>query len=213
MTQPSHDLGCIVLKPEERVSTLGHRLLFVVLMLSAFALYVPTTLLPILMEHCRLLTEERRLTDVVAQLEAELQHREEMAKAFAQDSIINERLAVLDLHYANPGEEVVPVLPPDFSVLRLPVAEGPPSRSRLGLPDDWPAWALSVERWANDNGLMGIFLDPGVRPILYFMAGGLVVAAFVVLSPRRRRRRLPTGMSPHVNRHAADSAPNPASSR
>ncbi len=185
-----------------RSSTLGHRLMFVLLMLLAFALYVPTTLLPILMEHCRLLSEERRLADIVTRLETELQHRDEMAKAFAQDNVINERLAVLDLHYSNPREEIVPVLPPDFVAPQLPTAEQLPARSRLGLPDEWPRWALSGEQWANNKGLIDLFLDPGVRPILYMMAGGLVIAAFVIFSPKRRRRRRPDAPRP-VSRNPA----------
>lgn len=163
--------------------------MFVLLMLLAFAIYVPTTLLPILKEHCQLLAEERRLTKVVARLETELKHRDEMAKAFAEDSVINERLAVLDLHYTNPGEEVVPVLPPDFSNPPSLAPDDSPSSSRLGVPDDWPEWSLRAEEWADDEGLIDLFLDPRVRPILYMMSAGLAVAAFVVFSPRRRRRR------------------------
>jgi hypothetical protein len=163
--------------------------MFVLLLLLAFVIYVPTTLLPTLVEHCQLLAEERRLTKVVARLDAELKQRDEMAKAFAEDSVINERLAVLDLHYTNPGEEIVPVLPPDFSVHPAYSVEEPPARSRLGLPDDWPDWSLRAEQWAEDEGLIDLFLDPGVRPIFYMMSAGLVIAAFVVFSPRRTRRR------------------------
>lgn len=190
MTQATSQHSLPGQKPAVWSSPLGHRLMFVLLMLLAFGLYLPTTLLPILLEHCELLAEERRLTQVVARLEEELKHRDEMAQAFAQDSVINERLAVLDLHYTNPSEEVVPVLPPDFSASHVSAVEHSPSRSRLGLPDDWPPWSLRAEQWAEDKGLIDLFLDSSIRPILYMMSAGLAVAAFVVFSPRRRRLRI-----------------------
>jgi hypothetical protein len=174
---------------EARSSPLGHRLMFLLLMLLAFVLYAPTTLLPLLKEHCELLAEEVRLHKVLTQLEQEIQHRDELAKAFAQDSVINERLAMLDLHYTKPDEEVLPVLPPDFAPPKVPEPEVPPPRSALGLPDDWPPWAIKAEVWANGSGLIDLFLDPDLRPIFFWMAGGIVIAAFVLFAPKRRRRR------------------------
>jgi hypothetical protein len=174
---------------DTRSSPLGHRLMFVLLLLLAFVLYAPTTLLPLLKEHCELLAEEVRLKKVLVQLDQEIQHRDELAKAFAQDNVINERLAMLDLHYTKPDEEVLPVLPPDFAPPGVPEPEAPPTRSALGLPDDWPPWAIKAEVWANDRGLIGLFLDSGLRPVFYLMAAGLVIAAFVLFAPRRKGRR------------------------
>jgi hypothetical protein len=164
--------------------------MFVVLMLLAFALYAPATLLPVLRGHCALLAEEARLTKTVAQLEEEIRRRDELAKAFAQDAVINERLAVLDLRYTKPDEEVLPVLPSDSLPAAPPSPQTPPARSALGLPDDWPPWSLAAEKWANGYGLIDLFLDPYLRVVAYLMSAGLVIAAFVVFAPRRRRRHL-----------------------
>jgi hypothetical protein len=174
---------------DTRSSPLGHRLMFVLLMLLAFILYAPTTLLPLLKEHCKLLAEETRLQKVLVQLDDELQHKDELAEAFARDSVINERLAMLDLHYMKPDEEVLPVLPPDFAPPSVPEPKAPPTRSALGLPDDWPPWAIQAEVWANDHGLIDLFLAKDLRPIIYLMAAGMVVAAFVLFAPRRKSRR------------------------
>jgi len=189
LAQGTSDSQTASTEPDARSSPLGHRLMFLLLMLLAFILYAPATLLPLLKEHCELLAEEQRLQKVINQLDQEIQHRDELAQAFERDSVINERLAMLDLHYTKPDEEVLPVLPPDFAPPKLPEPKAPPTRSALRLPDDWPPWAIKAEVWANGKGLINLFLDPALRPVFYLMSAGLVIAAFVLFAPRRKGRR------------------------
>src|SRR5205807_346594 len=91
-------------------SPLSHRLMFVTLALAAFGLYAPTVLLPLVREYGELLGEERRLAAAVGKLESEVARRDDLLDAFRYDSEINERLALLDLHYRRPDEEILPVL-------------------------------------------------------------------------------------------------------
>lgn len=175
-------------------SPLGHRLMFLLLATLAFAVFAPTVLLPILNEHCQLLAEERRLTDSIDKLGQEVARLEELVYAFENDVIINERLAVLDLHYKRPDEVVVPVIDYD----RLASGGGAPADStgatavaavpggRLALPDDWPAWTHRAEAWAAQRGLIAIFLDDGLRPVFLLLSCGLLIAAFVIFAPRVR---------------------------
>jgi len=164
--------------------------MFVMLACLAFCLFAPTVLLPILKEHCELLAEEARLKDRVTQLEGEVSHREELAYAFAHDSVINERLAVLDLHYRKPDEVILPVLAGNMAAPEPAKTPPPrPTRSALNLPGDWPAWTLKAETWSARYGMIDLFLDPMLRPVFLLMSCGLIVAAFVLFAPRVRSRR------------------------
>jgi len=169
-------------------SPLGHRVMFLLLALLSFAVYAPTVVLPIIREHCELLAEEARLGMAVQTLRDEVARRDEMLDAFKHDSEVIERLAQIDLRYQRPNEETVSVTPtrtfpsPESMAASLPQE---PSGSLL-LPNDWPAWALAAERWGDDRGVTRLFIDARLRVVLLMMAGGLLVAAFVLFAPMAR---------------------------
>lgn len=172
-------------------SPLGHRLMFVLLTMLSFALFTPTAMLPKVRQYGELVQEEGKLKRRVAELNDEVRHRAELAEAFAHDAGVNERLAVLDLGYRKPNEEVYAVLADES----LPAAESPPAvgsppRTALLIPDDWPEYAINAEIWANDHGFIDLFLDENMRPVFLFMSGGLLVAAFVLFAPRLPRQAL-----------------------
>jgi len=190
-------------------SPLGHRLMFLALVAVAFCLFAPTTLLPILDEYCELRAEERRLQEHLGKLEAQMAHSAELVYAFENDTVVNERLAVLDLRYRKPDEVVVAVLsesrpgglnPCPFSQgFELEGPNQPPrpadatahfprvgASEHLRVPRDWPAWAVAARDRADAYGLISLFLDPKLRPILLLMSAGILIAAFVLFAPRRR---------------------------
>ena len=178
-------------------SPMGHRIMFIVLASLAFGLFAPTILLPILREHGQLLAEEARLIRQTSDLQNEIDRQEALIEAFASDLTINERLAVLDLNYQNPNEEVLPVLPTGLDVA-TPEPVGPPVQQSVQLvPGDWPAAIRTMERWTNDRGLIELFLNPTLRPAFLLMSGGLIVAAFVLFAPRPKQ---------HPRRSAARTA-------
>src|SRR5947209_1513693 len=90
---------------------LGHKLMFILLSVLAFGLFAPAVMLPKLRDYGQLLVEEQKLKRRVSELNDEVRHRAELAEAFARDAIVNERLAVLDLGYRKPNEEVFAVMP------------------------------------------------------------------------------------------------------
>jgi hypothetical protein len=165
--------------------------MFLLLLGLSFFVFAPTVLLPILRDYCDLLAEETQLAADVAALEAEVARRDELMYAFKNDAVVNERLAVLDLHYKRPNEVILPVLG-DGSFLPHQ-AENPTqaqaSRTALHLPADWPHWALRAESWADSKGLISLFLDPSLRPVFLLMSCGLTIAAFVLFAPRLRLRQ------------------------
>lgn len=168
-----------------RASSAGHRFMFVVLMLSAFSVFAPSVLLPMIREHTALLASEVRLAEEVAATEAELERRGEVLEAFKSDPQTIARLALLDLRYRRPDEVVLSVHPtPASRSVTKPTADTVRPNG-LDLPPAWPSWSHSVETWASRQGLIDLFLDASLRPVLLLMSGGLLVAAFVLFVPRR----------------------------
>lgn len=184
----------------------AHRLMFVVLSFVAFGLFAATVLAPVLDEYCALRTEETRLTKRNAGLEAEVRRRADMTEAFAHDEVINERLAILDLHYRRLNEEVLPVFTVDE--VRQPSAkeQTPATSGPLVLPKSWPDWAHRARGWANDYALIGLFLDARLRPVFLLMSAGLIVAAFVLFAPISRTRRHPPARGSPASDGAAQTA-------
>ncbi|MBK8270974.1 MAG: hypothetical protein IPK83_22760 [Planctomycetes bacterium] len=76
------------------------------------------------------------------------------------------------------------MLPPDFAVIPSETMEEPAFQSVLKIPATWPERIRSVEAWAEGKGVIDLFLDSTLRPVFLMMAGGLIVAAFVLFAPR-----------------------------
>lgn len=164
--------------------------MFVVFALLSFVMFAPVVMLPIIRDHGELLVEESRLLERNTRLRAELNRRVVMLDAFQNDAVVNERLAMLDLHYRKPGEDVLTVLPKHFEAAEVEFAAAPPVfQSVLKIPSDWPAPARRAEAWAQQNGLIDLFLNPDVRPAFLLMSGGLLIAAFVLFAPRLPRKQ------------------------
>jgi hypothetical protein len=171
-------------------SPMEHRVMFVVFALLSFAMFAPVVMLPIIREHCELLVEEARLLERTATLQTELSRRVVMLDAFENDAVVNERLAMLDLHYRKPGEAVLTILPNQFHAEGAAVASTEPVfQSVLKIPSDWPAPVRRAEAWAQRYGLIDLFLNPDVRPAFLLMSGGLLIAAFVLFAPRVPREK------------------------
>lgn len=165
-------------------SPLGHRIMFALLALLAFALFAPTVVLPMIREYGAVRAEEAVLVHRCAALQDEIDHRARLIEAFAADPAVNEKLAMLDLQYRKPGEEILPVLPRVYEPAPPPKYVPPPARSELLTPDDWPDWAIRAELWAQQRQLIELFLDDDLRPIFLLMSAGLLIAAFALFAPR-----------------------------
>lgn len=160
--------------------------MFVVLTLMAFVLYAPAVVLPVLREHALVLVEERALRTEVQRQTAQIENARKLIDAFRGDPLVNERLAQIDLKYQREGEEIVPVPLVDGGATALATSRAAVADERgLALiPAGWPRWSREAESWARERGLIRLFLMPGVRVVLLLMAGGLLVAAFVLYPPK-----------------------------
>lgn len=182
-------------------SPMGHRMLFVAFTLMAFFLFASSIVLPLIRQYGRTLEEESRLIAINAELDREIERREKLLDAFASDVTINERLAVLDLRYENPEEQILTVMPETPIAPDSSAAASTPFQSELRIPATWPRRVRSTEAWAQRYGLIDLFLDPTMQPVFLFMSGGLLIAAFVLFAPRR-------GQKPPGDRPAAHNPPD-----
>lgn len=181
---PAHDSrGGPVARP---VSPPGHRLMFFALSSIAFLLFAPTIVLPLLQQHGQLMGEEAHLRQRVVELQDEVRRRAELEEAFQRDAVVNERLAVLDLGYRRPNEEVMTVLNEERVIAEQAASAGlgAVTDGPILLPAEWPAWIHQTIRWGQRRGLVDVFLDPDLRAVLLLMSAGLVVASFVLFAPR-----------------------------
>ena len=166
-------------------SPLEHRVMFVLFVLLALILFLPTILLPELRDYCLLLEEEVRQQQRVNELQTELERRATLVEAFRNDVVINERLAMIDLNYRKPGVEVLPLPPLASDLVASHVVKTAPTYvSELRIPATAPQQVRTAEAWAARHGLIALFLNPELKAVFLLMAGGLIVAAFVLFAPR-----------------------------
>lgn len=196
--------------PAVPTSPLGHRLMFVLFSIGAFVLFAPIILLPLIKDHCELLAQEALLVRVNQELDAELARQDTLVEAFKSDATINERLAVLDLRFNNPDEETIPVLPPDFAIMPSEKADQAIYQSTLKIPATWPERVRRAERWAQERGLIDLFLDPTLRTVFLLMAAGLLIAGFVLFAPRVQPEtaRIITPNAPNTDTHSSGRTAN-----
>lgn len=191
----------------ERSSPFAHRVLFFLLASLAFVLFAPAVLLPVLQDHCNLLGEEKRLAARIAELDVQAKRRAQLAEAFAHDEIVNERLAQLDLHYEKPGEVIIAVPAANVAAPGAAAADPATKPPPIVLPADWPDWAHRAQQWADERGLIGLFLDSTLRPIFFLMSAGLLIAAFVLFAPEIKSRSAPDRPAPSPGNPAESGAP------
>ncbi len=178
-------------------SPMGHRLLFVAFASVAFFLFAPSIVLPLVRQYGKTLEEESRLSRLNDELERDVERRENLLDDFANDLTINERLAVLDLRYENPQEQILTVMP-ETPATPDAFDASTQFQSELRIPTTWPRRVRNAEAWAQRRGLIDLFLDPTMQPVFLFMSGGLIIAAFVLFAPRREQRRPADGPAAHT---------------
>ncbi len=190
-------------------SPTGHRLLFVAFTLLAFCLFAPTVMFPLVQQYGKTLEEESRLIGLNQEFERKVERREHHLDAFANDVTIIERLAILDLRYENPDEEILTVMPIAPAPTETSADTASAFQSELRTPATWPRRVRSAEAWAEQQGLIDLFLDPGLQPVFLLMSCGLIIAAFVLFAPRREKKRPPARL-PARNRPAAMAIHRPS---
>ena len=164
-------------KPPAAPAEFQHILMFWLLTAMALALFVPCAILPVAEDWQRWWAHRGVLQSQVDAMEQRIEHQDKIITALRTDPGVNERLMARELGYVAPDEEIVRYA--DVPPVGLP-RWAEPMRPALPLADP-PAWMarLPVGAWA------GVFVESPTRELMLCMAGGLLVAAFVLYPPRR----------------------------
>ena len=155
----------------------GGSVMFWVLVGMAAVVFAPCVLLPVWREHQALQYAEQVEQAGLEQARAELRQQKRRLAALQNDPLAIARVARRELNYANPGEIEVPVAIGEEPVEATPVVLAPvrPPASVSWLVDKLPK--TDYDR---------LFCAGPTRTILMCLAGGLVLSAFVLCSPKRR---------------------------
>lgn len=165
-------------------TTVGQRLLFLLFVSVGFVLFAAVTLLPMVDQYARLQDEERALATLVERLEVKNESLHQLAADIMDVPEKTEWLARYELGYQRPGETIIPVQPAGIMREMAPRSRGEEPKALV--PHSWPLWAHTAETWADQRGILSHLLDKELQGIWLLIAGGLVVAAFVLFAPRRR---------------------------
>ena len=157
----------------------GHPIMFGVLTSMALAIFAPCVLVPIWVEGEQLRAYERTLATTVADREAELAQAKAQDEALRVDPLVNERMVRRELNHRPAGEQVIRWSPRELAAVRVHLpeqeAKAPPLKD-----DVLSARVAAVARWLPDWPWRELFAESPQRLILLMMAGGLLLAAFLL---------------------------------
>lgn len=175
----------------------SHIIMFWLLTSMALVVFAACVLLPIWLETETLMQREAQAEATVAAFRARLAEQDRVIAALTSDPLVNERLARRELRFRRVEEDVWPVNGPSSagesptvaSLVTTPALELPPAPE----PPPIAQWA---HRWLPRLPWVELFAKPPNRTIFLLMAGGLLVAAFVLYGPRPGEPDVTTSSDP-----------------
>jgi cell division protein FtsB len=157
--------------------------MFWVLIALAAAAFAPCVILPAWRDYQSVARVEQQVRADVQRAAGELERQRRRADALRRDPAVIARVAQRELGYSKPGHVSVNLgltPPPDAAIL------SPVSLDPIEPP---PILAGLVRRLPSLN-YDAVFCDGPTRAIIMVLAGGLVMAAFVLYPPRRSPRAI-----------------------
>lgn len=175
--------------PSTGAITAGHTIMFWVLIGLAILAFTPCVLVPIYLEKEQVREHERILAAVVAEYERTVERTRDRRDALMADPLVNERMIRRELNLRPQGEQIVRWSPEELAALPLKVPDlSEPGAAGAGLSEPpEPGWLVSLRRWLPAWPWRQLFAESPNRTLLMLMSGGLVVAAFVLYTPRPAR--------------------------
>jgi hypothetical protein len=155
--------------------------MFWLLLGMAVLVFAPCVIVPVWMDTEELIRTEADAAAAIGRLEQQIAAQVRLETALRSDPLVNERIARQELRYGRPDENILPGAaenPTDLPSRQMP-AVAPPSESSPAITPP-PAWTQSVRPWLPSLPWVELFGKPPNRTIFLLMAGGLLVAAFVL---------------------------------
>jgi cell division protein FtsB len=152
--------------------------MFWVLIALAAAAFAPCVILPAWRNYQSVARVEQQVRADVQRAEGELERQRRRADALRGDPAVIARVAQRELGYRKPGEVSVALgaEPPSDAAIPPPVAME---------PVEPPPIVVGLVRRLPSLDYDAVFCDGPTRAIIMVLAGGLVLAAFVLYPPRR----------------------------
>jgi len=157
--------------------------MFWVLTGLALLIFAPCVLVPLWVEKEQMRVHERALETLVADLEAQVARDQARAQALMTDPQVNERVIRRELNVQPPGERVIQWSPDELASVN-PDLVVPTTRPAKAVPEENSSRCVAVlARWLPDWPYEDLFAKSPQRPLLLAMAGGLLLAAFMLYAP------------------------------
>jgi hypothetical protein len=191
-TQPAQGRGVMEQQQTDlpETSAAAHPIMFWVLTGLALAIFVPCTLVPVFLEGEQLCAYARTLEDQIGLLESRYERNHANAEALASDPLVNERIARRELNYRPEGERTIRWSAQDLASVRAVIPDSvalPVHPSAMVAPMPTRAgWVGSLHAWLPAWPYRDLFASEPQRTILLLMAGGLLLAAFLLYDPSPR---------------------------
>ncbi|HOW72200.1 MAG TPA: septum formation initiator family protein [Phycisphaerae bacterium] len=160
----------------------AHPIMFWVLTGLALAIFVPCVLVPMWMDTEQLREEEQAMAAQVAELKDQIARNQARIEALLADPLVNERIARRELNYRPEGEEVIHWSPYELSTVHTVRSEEPLVTSADD-PNGLDRWVATLSHWLPAWPWRDLFGRAPNRSLFLMMAGGLLLAAFVLYTP------------------------------
>ncbi len=161
----------------------AHPIMFWVLTGLALLIFAPCVLVPLWVEKEQMRAHERALEALVADLEAQVARDQARAQALMTDPQVNERVIRRELNVRPPGERVIQWSPDELASVSPDLAV-PTTQPAKVIPEENSSRCVAVlARWLPDWPYEDLFARSPQRPLLLAMAGGLLLAAFLLYAP------------------------------
>ncbi len=172
-------------QPESGTSRAAHPIMFGVLTGLALLIFAPCVLVPLWLEGEQLREHEAALATAIAQLEAQAARNNARAEALRADPLVIERLIRRDLNFRPDSEYVVQWPVGELAAVRPHVPSTSPYMVPVELapPSPLAGWVTALGRWLPAWPWRQLFASSPNRELLLLMAGGLLLAAFVLYTP------------------------------
>jgi cell division protein FtsB len=161
--------------------------MFYVLTLAAMAIFAPCVLVPIWRDVQKLNEDERTMAGVVAQLRLRIDRNDERITALQSDPQVIDRVARRELNRQAADEKHIRWTSAELAAVRrgttrevVPMPEVPPVAM--------PVWIEAAGHWLPGWASSDLFAKSPNREMMLVMAGSLLLAAFVLYTPKAEAR-------------------------
>jgi hypothetical protein len=170
--------------PTDAKGIASHVVMFWVLAGMALAVFAPAVLLPVWVESEGIREQKQELAASNGDLETQAQDNQACIEALLADPVVNERIIRRELNYRLESEEIVQWSPAMSETARFEFCGSDILSEERAVSDPQPGWIAVIHPWLPDWPWRELFVKSPNREMLLLLAGGLLVAAFVLYAPK-----------------------------